>query len=68
VTLTSLPRTALNIDGKTYNICSVICYHEESLHHGHYTNMIKKSNLWFICNDLIPRQQRFSRIGKDVYK
>jgi len=67
MTLTFLPRTALNIDEKTYNVCSVICHNEESLHHGHYTTMIKKSNLWFRCNDLISRQQRFLRSGKDDY-
>jgi len=40
MTFTSLPRTVLNIDGKTYNVCSVICHHEELLHHGHYTIII----------------------------
>jgi len=38
--MTYLPRTALNIDGKTYNVCSVICHHGESLYRGNYTTMI----------------------------
>jgi len=44
MTFTPLPRTALNIDGKIYNICSVICHQGESLYHGYYTTMIIKSN------------------------
>jgi len=67
MTFKSLPRIALNIDGKTYNVCSVICHPGKSLHYGHYTTMITKWNLRFRCNDLISRQERFLRVGKDVY-
>ncbi|KAL4097797.1 hypothetical protein QTP88_022511 [Uroleucon formosanum] len=52
---------------KMYRICSAICHHGESLHHGHYTSLIKKSNLWFRCNDLTSNKERWSRGGKDIY-
>ncbi|KAF0748597.1 tigger transposable element-derived protein 4-like, partial [Aphis craccivora] len=55
------------IDEKTYRICSAICHHGESLHHGHYTNLIKKSNLWFRCNDLTSNKERWPKGGKDIY-
>ena len=42
VSLISLSTTFLKVDEKTYRICSAICHHGESLHHGHYTSLIKK--------------------------
>jgi len=70
MTLTSLPRTALDIDEKTYNVCSVTCHHGISLHYGHYNTMIKKKNR--ICRlDVIMTlflvDKDFFRNGKDDY-
>lgn len=67
VSLISLSTTSLKVDEKTYRICSAICHHGESLHHGHYTSLIKKSNLWFRCNDLTSNKERWPRGGKDIY-
>lgn len=67
VSLISLSTTSLKVDEKTYSICSAICHHGESLHHGHYTSLIKKSNLWFRCNDLTSNKERWPRGGKDIY-
>ncbi|KAL4088990.1 hypothetical protein QTP88_024068 [Uroleucon formosanum] len=67
VSLISLSTTSLKVDEKMYRICSAICHHGESLHHGHYTSLIKKSNLWFRCNDLTSNKERWPRGGKDIY-
>jgi len=60
ITVTSLPRTALNINKKSYNVRSVNCHRGRSLYNGHYTIMIKKLNLTFICNNLIFVKKIFS--------
>ena len=67
ISLVSLPTITIQIDDNTYNLCSAICHHGESLHSGHYTSIIKKSNIWFRCNDLISNKERWPRSGKDVY-
>jgi hypothetical protein len=67
IALVSLPTTTLQINNNAYNLCSAICHHGESLHSSHYTSIIKKSNIWFRCNDLISNKERWPRGGKDVY-
>jgi len=56
--LTSLPRTSLNVDGKTYNVCSVICH----------TTIDKKNRICSLdAMHFISRQERFPCGGKDIY-